>query len=627
MKSTKLNPVPSSIISRLARAEDGFSMISAITALMVGTLLSLAAWATANSDIRFTDKDRWSRLAYQRAQSGVSDYIQHLAEDSGYWTKCDRPEEVTGDGLGQTALNDKDISSSNSEHPERRWLPWATDGSADDLSFNAQYSIDLLPNSGTCKPLATASDRMIDPTTGTFRIRVTGRAGPTVPSDVAPSQIDAWRQKNWRKVSVVAEFRRTGFLDFVYFSDRESFDPALISNSSTREACDAFYQDDPGYDPALSTQAAHPGRWRQGDGGNGSNCIEIQWGNSDGVNGPFHTNDGINVASPNSDGAVFGNPGRGDRIEVYDHGYSTCPVRTRYGLRLNPPALPSLQTYCYQRVNTASAARFIYGPDAKYLDLPQDNEDLTLYADENSGDPDSAGKTFKGKTSIQLNDNGTYTVSNNPYPASNGTFAYPTSGVIYVENDGVSNCQSNPNTKYSTSIPVGCALLEVSGNYNKSLTLGSEADVVITGNIDRSNSESAVLGLVAKQYVRIRHYRRSTYDTNYGPGGSSCYRDTESPVRSPVTQVRAAVLALNKSWTVDSYGCGSDLGTLSVNGAIAQKWRGPVRNGSSGYDKDYNYDYTLKSQTPPHFLSPTAATWKVIRLRQQVPACACGKTN
>ena len=51
----------SGLISRIGHREDGFSMISAIMALMVGTLLSLAAWATANSDINFTDKDKWSR--------------------------------------------------------------------------------------------------------------------------------------------------------------------------------------------------------------------------------------------------------------------------------------------------------------------------------------------------------------------------------------------------------------------------------------------------------------------------------------------------------------------------------------------------------------------------------------
>ena len=91
----------SGLISRIGHRDDGFSMISAIMALMVGTLLSLAAWATANSDINFTDKDKWSRLAYQRAQSGISDYVQHMAEDSGYWKACDRPDGTTGDGLGQ----------------------------------------------------------------------------------------------------------------------------------------------------------------------------------------------------------------------------------------------------------------------------------------------------------------------------------------------------------------------------------------------------------------------------------------------------------------------------------------------------------------------------------------------
>src|SRR5689334_9051419 len=124
----------SSVISMIGHNESGFSMISAIMALMVGTLLSLAAWATANSDIAFTDKDKWGRLAYQRAQSGISDYVQHMAEDSGYWKNCDRPDGVTGDGLGQTALNDNDFGATN--HPSRRWLPWSSAGSTTDLAYH-----------------------------------------------------------------------------------------------------------------------------------------------------------------------------------------------------------------------------------------------------------------------------------------------------------------------------------------------------------------------------------------------------------------------------------------------------------------------------------------------------------
>lgn len=59
---------------------------------------------------------------------------------------------------------------------------------------------------------------------------------------------------------------------------------------------------------------------------------------------------------------------------------------------------------------------------------------------------------------------------------------------------------------------------------------------------------------------------------------------------------------------------GSSLGTLTVNGAISQKWRGPVgTTGGTGYIKNYNYDDRLRYQEPPQFLDPVEAAWHIQR--------------
>ncbi|MBJ7457872.1 MAG: hypothetical protein JHD02_01660 [Thermoleophilaceae bacterium] len=608
----------SSLISRLGHREDGFSMISASMALMVGTLLSLAAWATANSDINFSDKDKWSRVAYQRAQSGVSDYVQNLAENSGHWKTCDRPTGITGDGLGQTALNDNDFGASG--HSTRRWLPWATAGTATDRGFNTQYTIDLQPTSGSCKPSATAEDRMIDPTSGTFRIAVTGRAGPLVPANLTGTAIETWRQANWKRVTVVAEFRRNGFLDYGYFTDHEGIDPALqpIANP---ERCDAYYQDNPGYSTLLPSSAENlPGRWRY------TSCGELQFADGDQIKGPFHTNDSALLESFGSTGVLFGNANKGDRIEVYDNGKAWagrgyCPFRrNNVTLSGTTSAPPSDCTSTNVRLNTGTT--LVTGPAAKYLDLPEQNDDLKLYADPYSGDPDSQGYTFLGTTRIVLNSNNTFTVTNalvNSGAAT--TYPFPTSGVIYVANNGVTGCQANIDAKYP-GLAVGCALAEVSGTYNKSLTIGSEADISVVGNIQRGTSPVAVLGLIANQYVRIRHYMKTSTDYNYGVDGA-CKRDTVGQGTTPITVVQAAILALQHSFTVDGAGCGVVVGTINLTGALAQRFRGMVGDGDSGYYKNYVYDYTFKSQSPPHFLSPAAASWKIIRLRQTLPPCTC----
>jgi hypothetical protein len=74
---------------------------------------------------------------------------------------------------------------------------------------------------------------------------------------------------------------------------------------------------------------------------------------------------------------------------------------------------------------------------------------------------------------------------------------------------------------------------------------------------------------------------------------------------------------LNHSFYVQTWNQGSTLGTLTVNGVIAQKYRGAVGTFSGsppvtnhGYDKDYHYDSRLKIMSPPYFLSPVQSAWQ-----------------
>jgi hypothetical protein len=88
--------------------------------------------------------------------------------------------------------------------------------------------------------------------------------------------------------------------------------------------------------------------------------------------------------------------------------------------------------------------------------------------------------------------------------------------------------------------------------------------------------------------------------------------------------IEAAILAINHSFIVDNWGCGGDLGDLTVSGAIAQKYRGTVGThvGSSivtGYAKAYSYDYELRYHQPPYFLDPVQAGWGILQETEQVP--------
>ena len=121
---------------------------------------------------------------------------------------------------------------------------------------------------------------MIDPSTGSFRIRSTGRARTPRNATDFP-----------KKRSIVATLRRKAFLDYLYFTDRETLDPLAYRDTDDQAwagaNCNAPRQDRP------------------------NGCTEINFITQDSVNGPLHSNDSILVCgSPN-----FGNDA-GDSIEL-----------------------------------------------------------------------------------------------------------------------------------------------------------------------------------------------------------------------------------------------------------------------------------------------------------------------
>ena len=91
--------------------------------------------------------------------------------------------------------------------------------------------------------------------------------------------------------------------------------------------------------------------------------------------------------------------------------------------------------------------------------------------------------------------------------------------------------------------------------------------------------------------LQQRHHHRQT-------SSATAAAASTAPARSEPA-IDAAILAINHSFIVDHYDCGATLGTLTVNGAISQKFRGAVGTFSggsavTGYLKNYNYDDRLR---------------------------------
>ena len=236
--------------------------------------------------------------------------------------------------------------------------------------------------------------------------------------------------------------------------------------------------------------------------------------------------------------------------------------------------------------------------------------------------------------------------------------AWPTNGVIYVENEGA--CNEEYRT-YHIFYPgsLTCGNVFVRGKYKKSLTIGAANNIVIDGNLLSVPNTNGVpegspeLGLIAENFVRIYHpvaqwdgapfpwHLPVTHDQGYGRRGkqvrmgklfigvrsaditsSNATSENPLPLSGPegtMTEpvIDAGILALNHSFSVDNVQCpssGNYIGTLKVIGAIAQKYRGIVAiSGGPGYLKGYEYDNRLEAGEPPHFLNPVEAPWKIER--------------
>ena len=140
----------------LRRSEDGYTLIAAVGAVALLSVLSAAALAATQTDLNLTQRDLDRKKAFAAAQAGIADFSYHLNNDNSYWAKCTKvPAPSAMNDVGSTAT--------------RRTL-----------SGGGEYAIESLPAAGFTKCNPENSESMIekaDGVAGTFRIRSTGFVG------------------------------------------------------------------------------------------------------------------------------------------------------------------------------------------------------------------------------------------------------------------------------------------------------------------------------------------------------------------------------------------------------------------------------------------------------------------
>lgn len=559
-------------IDRRSSGEQGFALVTVILALTALMALSAAAVSYGVGSQTLSRRDQNWNASLAAAEAGIDDFVFRLNENSNYF------------------------QYNNSNQPP--------DGNH---AFTAYVPV---PGGNTISTFRYSTDTTRIAIDGTILITSTGKVGTT-------------------KRSVQATLRRRSFIDYLYYTDYETLDPALYTGP--------LYTGDTTYTPAQATTNCT--KYAYVTGGRGTGCTEINFITADQVNGPLHTNDSF---------LVCGQP-RFNGNTSTSWNKSTQPrYRTNTGCSGNNPV-------------------FANPGDPKYLsNLAMPPSNSAIKAETAAG---KGGCLFTGPTIITLNSNGTMTTTSpfskqvNGACVKNGTGALPTNGVVYV--------QSVPSTATDPNYTNGCPYSNpahplptlmvtndantyacrdgdvfVQGTLKGQLTIAVANNVVVTGNTtyNGGTTGTSLLGLVANNFVQVRHPLRlqtTTYNpvqTNQPAACSSPYTNTDYIQNSSNKYVQricsvnltgaqsspsinAAILAVNHSFTVPYWQRGQALGTLNVTGAIAQRFRGPVGTNSggtvvTGYAKNYVYDQRLKYLSPPKFLDPVASAWGVAVWRE-----------
>ncbi|TDN45306.1 hypothetical protein EDF64_103230 [Curtobacterium flaccumfaciens] len=553
-----------------------------VVVFMIATATSVAVAGIKKSS---TDAD-WN-AALSAAYAGVQDYEARLSNDTGYtqYGNSSAPFSSTSTGLTLPTGG-----ATNPAFGTGTAGTWAAVPGGDGKSLY-RYEVD--------------SSKYYD--TGVIRVRSTGKVGTSVRS-------------------VVASIRQQGFIDFLYFTDYEIQDPVMTN-----------------VDPATCVKHAWEGRPTSSSR---NVCGEIAFSGGDTIDGPAHSNDTMRICQATFTSQITtSNPTSGLRYSRVDSNGSSCTGQ-RFPAGVTQPAFTS--TIGMPSTNAQQKAATQYNTTATSTRSPgclyTGPTDITFNAD--------GTMTVKSPRSIKTQTDATDPTSGRTPAAcgipgtgagqlgsaSGATVPVPENNLVYVQNvpqAGDANATTtaklpdacNPTSGNGVGYPrAGEAQLSttpcsygtrsgdafVHGVLDGQVTVAAENYLYVTGDMTYEDRGADMLGLTATNAVMVWNPVKAV-----SCGSSTCY---SSILGDSDREIDAAIISAAHTFQVQNYAYGGDRGTLTVYGAIAQKFRGVVRQGSNGYVKAYQYDARLKHSAPPSFLNPVTTTYGVTTMAEVSPA-------
>jgi hypothetical protein len=448
-------------------------MIIAMGVMLVTSLLLAATFLATQGDIRLSHTSTAQKEAYYAALAGVQEFEYELQTNPDYWQTCGEPANK---------------------------LPQESSSS---------YKVKIIPAAGesacsTSNPLETVIEKT-GAAANTFRIESIGTAGKS------PEEHH----------TIIATFKVTGFLNFIYYTNHEDEDPSLYNASANCKKETTYY-------PETVT-----------DG-----CQLIEFASGDEINGPMHTNDAPCIGGS----ATFGRKGHTppDTVEFYR------------GLNTTGSGCNSTGTYY-----TSATTGYIKGES---LEPPKSDTSLATYA--------NAEDTFSGVTRLELNGStNKILVHNAALTGGEEELPWPSNELIWVKQAtgscGYTYKTAKSDSKEEAADETNCADVYVKGSYTKPLTIGSAENVIINGPITTSTNSTgeptgtATLGLIANSFVRIYHPVKETYE-----GGSP---ELEGSRYENVVKVEPKSPKLGKELQIEVKESGSEYDVVIHDGSAEEK--------------------------------------------------------
>ncbi|WP_234031198.1 hypothetical protein [Mycetocola zhujimingii] len=559
-------------------------VLGAVMMMVATTAVTIAVSGARSSK----SSEDWN-AALAAAYAGVDEYQNRLANDSTY-SKYGNPASAFSSASGSTVT--LPTSPENPAFGSGVAGTWGTvPGSDDRASF--RYEVD--------NSKYTAN--------GVLTIRSTGRVGTATRT-------------------VVADLKQKGFIDFLYFTDYEVRDPSQGGKSCT---------------PTYSWKA-------------GNSCDTIQFSSTDVMDGPMHSNDTLRLCGRFKGEITTANNKTPKNYEnacsnpVFDAGApktsqtigmpptnAEMKRETRSDLKQDVPRPGCLYTGPTQiSLNGATGKMTVKSPYTQFTNTAGDDSAVGSNPDQ-CGRPgtEPGGLGSATGATIDVVDQNLLYVQSVPsvdtdknytqpgtYPAnfvcSNGDSNTTKGGWVFSSDSTVSQYPMKNEVAPAAVKPAhyGCRNgdVYVAGQLKGAMTIAAQNYAYVVGDLTYTDAGTDILGLVANAIWVWNPIECTQYEVRNGRYTTTCERSKFALGQDRT--INAALLAVTNSFSVQNYDKGSSKrGTLTVNGAIAQVFRGPVATtGSSGYDKSYHYDRRLRTTAPPKFLSPTSTTYGVSQI-------------